>query len=340
MRDASILLRLVHEAMHKMQIDVDSIYRQCGITIDHIKDNKARLKHKANTRFWKVAESVTQDELIGLHVAEHIPLYRGQVLEYLFLSSQTFGDGLSRALNYQRLLSDVAQSTLEVTGDEARLVFDTALGDEVDHHFIECILFGVIRFFKSITDEQFEPIQIELIFDAPNIMGEYLRVFECSVKFNQSKNAIVFKSSVLGFQSHHAEPELIGLHEEVAEAHVAKIEKQDLIYKVRQVLSESLDKKEVNLEIVAASLNITPRSLRAQLSSLGTNFNHVLAEYRTLLAKRLLERTREPIEEICYLLGFSEISAFYRAFKRWTGVTPAEYRKQKSKREEEASTET
>jgi AraC-like DNA-binding protein len=53
----------------------------------------------------------------------------------------------------------------------------------------------------------------------------------------------------------------------------------------------------------------------------------VLSEYRAFLAKRLLERTQEPVEEICYLLGFSEVSAFYRAFKRWTGMTPVEYRK-------------
>lgn len=328
MRDASILLRLVHEAMVALNVDVERIYQECGITSNHIQDKKARLKHKANTRFWQVAEEVTGDQSIGLHVAEHIPLYRGQVLEYLFLSSQTFGDGLTRALNYQRLLSDVAQTYLSVEGDRASLVFDTALGDQVDHHFIECIMFGVIRFFRSITDDAFQPIEIQLIFDEPANKAEYERVFSSPVLFKKTKNAITFPSDILNFQSQHAEPELIDLHEEVAEAHVAKIEKQDLIYQIRQILSEHLDKKEVNLELVAEALQLSPRNLRAQLAALGTNFNQVLSEYRTLLAKRLLERTREPIDEICYLLGFSEISAFYRAFKRWTGMTPIEYRKQ------------
>lgn len=327
MRDASILLRLVHEAMQVMNLDVAEIYQQCGITLEHIQDKKARLKHRANTRFWQVAEAVTGDHSIGLHVAEHIPLYRGQVLEYLFLSSQSFEDGLNRALNYQRLLSDVAQSYLNIDEMNASLVFDTALGDEVDHHFIECIMFGVIRFFKSITQDQFSPVCIQLIFDEPENKHEYERVFACEVEFNQTKNAIVFPKSILSYQSQHAEPELIDLHQEVAEAHVAKIKKQDLVYEIRQVLSKQLDKKDVSLERVANVLNMTPRALRSQLSALGTSFNQVLAEYRAFLAKRLLERTQEPIEEICYLLGFSEISAFYRAFKRWTNMTPAEYRK-------------
>ncbi len=333
MRDASILLRLVHEAMQTMQVDVAQIYQKCGITLEHIQDRKARLKHRGNIRFWQVAESVTGDQSIGLHVAEHIPLYKGQVLEYLFLSSQTFGDGLKRALNYQRLLSDVAQSYLLNDGQTASLVFDTALGDEVDHHFIECIMFGVIRFFKSITQEQFTPISIDLIIDEPVNKAEYSRVFDCDVKFNQTKNAINFPDAILGVQSQHAEPELIDLHEELAGAQVAKIAKQDLVYQIRQVLSEHLDKKEVSLELVAQSLGITPRSLRTQLSALDTNFNQVLSEYRSFLAKRLLERTQEPVEEICYLLGFSEVSAFYRAFKRWTGMTPVEYRKQITEQE-------
>ena len=188
-------------------------------------------------------------------------------------------------------------------------------------------MFGVIRFFKSCTQNSFSPLSIQLIFDEPNNKHEYERVFASPVEFNQAKNAIVFSESILSFQSQHAEPELIDLHQEVAEAHVAKIEKQDLVYQIRQVLSEHLDKKEVNLELVAQSLGMSPRSLRTQLSALNTNFNQVLSEYRTFLAKRLLERTQESVEEICYLLGFSEISAFYRAFKRWTGMTPIEYRK-------------
>lgn len=330
MRDASILLRLVHEAMQKMHIDVAAIYQECGITLDHIQDRNARLKHKGNTRFWQVAEKVTNDQYIGLHVAEHIPLYRGQVLEYLFLSSQTFGEGLKRALNFQKLLSDVSQSTLVVEGDEARLSLDTTLGEHVDHHFIECSMFGVIRFFKSITDEHFQVRRVELIFDEPFNKAEYERVFGCGVNFRQLKNSIVFNASVLNFQSQHAEPELINLHQKVAEAHLAKIEKQDLIYRIRQVLSERLDKQEVSLELVAEALSMSPRTLRTQLSALNTNFNQVLREHRTLLAKRLLERTEQSVGEICYLLGFSEVSAFYRAFKRWTGMTPIEFRKQVS----------
>ena len=82
---------------------------------------------------------------------------------------------------------------------------------------------------------------------------------------------------------------------------------------------------------MAAKLDIKPRTLRTRLAEANTNFNQLLADYRCNLAKRLLANTAESIDEIVYLTGFSEPSTFYRAFKRWTQVTPIEYRNQKKR---------
>ena len=102
-----------------------------------------------------------------------------------------------------------------------------------------------------------------------------------------------------------------------------------LCYKNKPVIGEILETGQVNLEQVASKLGIKPRTLRTRLAEANTNFNQLLADYRCNLAKRLLANTNETIDEIVYLTGFSEPSTFYRAFKRWTGVTPIEYRNQK-----------
>ena len=77
------------------------------------------------------------------------------------------------------------------------------------------------------------------------------------------------------------------------------------------------------------SVRTSARRLRTELEEAGTSFNHVLADYRSRLARRLLARTDESIEQIVYLTGFAEPSTFYRAFKRWTNETPIEYRRRK-----------
>lgn len=111
---------------------------------------------------------------------------------------------------------------------------------------------------------------------------------------------------------------------------MARLEQQDMVQEVKRVVGELLERQEVSLELVTQKLNMSARQLRSTLTQADTNFNQILADYRCMLAKRLLVRTNESVEEIVYLTGFSEPRTFYRAFKRWTDMTPIEYRKQKS----------
>lgn len=329
MKDSSLLLRLVHESLVRLNVDVQTIYKKMGVRSSHIQDTKSRLKHDATDRFWAIAEEVTGNPNIGLLVAQNLPPYKGQVLEYLFLSSPTFGDGLRRALEYQRILSDVAQSYLNVDGDDAQLVMNTKVGSKLNRHFVQCLSYGIIEFFESVTNRQFKTTRLDFAFSDSGDPVEYQKTFNAEIRFNQEENIIHFNASALECPSIHAEPELLMLHEKVAGEHVARLEQQDLVQDVRKIIGELLETQEVSLDMVAQHLGMTARNLRTALAAAETNFNQILSDYRSLLAKRLLVRTNESVEEIVYLTGFSEPSTFYRAFKRWTGQTPVEYRKEK-----------
>jgi len=112
-----------------------------------------------------------------------------------------------------------------------------------------------------------------------------------------------------------------------ADQHLALLRQQDFIRHVRGHIAALLESGDVTLERVADRLEITPRNLRHQLNTANTSFQRLLNDLRRSLARRLLSRTDEEISEIVYLTGFSEPSTFYRAFKRWEGITPIEYRK-------------
>lgn len=101
---------------------------------------------------------------------------------------------------------------------------------------------------------------------------------------------------------------------------------QPLIEKVRRAISGLLPGGAPKLEAVAAELAMSKRTLQRQLSSADTNFAQLVDETRHLLAKELLAQRQRPVGEISFLLGFSEPSAFHRAFKRWTGTTPTRFR--------------
>ena len=327
--DSGVLVRLAFQAMQSMDVDAEEVLKRIGLKQEQLNQKDLRTPHSAQNLFWSVIEEVTDDSDIGLHLGEHLPVFKGQVIEYLFLSSETFGEGLKRALNYQRLLSDAVNAVL----DEDELgcfVGNINFGDSL-RHLTECIVLAVLKFFHYVTEGAFQPLEIHFQHTAGANLAEYERLFPCPVKFEQSGNRIYLSRESLSIPSYHAEPELLRLHEQLANEHVAKLEKQDFIAKVNRLIGELLESGNANLETVAERLAIKPRSLRTKLSEVDTNFNQLLADYRCNLAKKLLARTDESIDEIVYLTGFSEPSTFYRAFKRWVGQTPVEYRKAKQK---------
>ena len=327
LRDSGIMIQLAHHAMLKMGINADEVWQRLGVTPEVLQDRNLRTPHDAQIIFWSVMEDVSGDPDIGIHLGENMPVYKGQVLQYLFLSSPTFGEGLKRALSYQRLLSDASQASIEIDSHQASVKVESA-SDKVTglRHLNECMVLGLVRFFEYVTDEQFRPAAIEFTHPAPENCSEHRRIFDCDVRFGCSENRIRFDDSLLDLPSLHAEPELLQLHEKLASEHVAKLERQDVVSRVYKVFGEVLETGQVNLDDVAGRLDMKPRTLRTRLTEAGTNFNQLLADYRCNLAKRLLSGTDESIDEIVYLTGFSEPSTFYRAFKRWTNQTPVEYR--------------
>jgi AraC-like DNA-binding protein len=314
--------------MQNAGVDADAVLAKVGLDKSILSLPELRTPHDAQEWFWQAMEEVSGDPHIGLHLGSHMPIFKGQVLEYLFLSSPTFGEGLKRALDYQRLLSDAANAEMVDHGE--RIFLKQMLWSKKLAHLNECASVGVIKFFSFVTDGAFMPIEVHFSHPRHADQREYERVFGCPVKFEMPDVGIFFDRKLMDLPSAHHEPELLQLHERLASEQMARLEKQDLVFQVSRLVAELLESGHANLEEVAARLGIKPRQLRTRLADAGTNFNQLVAEYRCKLAKRLLAGTDENIDEIVYLTGFSEPSTFYRAFKRWVGMTPIEYRKLKS----------
>lgn len=331
--DASVVLRFGYQAIRRAGLPTEEILTKAGVALNQV-DTNARTPLSAQYAFWTAAQEVSKDPDIGLHLGEHLPLYRGQVIEHLFISSETFGEGLKRALAYQRLISDAFDAKLVVEDGRCYLTNGEQVGADnlVNRHFSECAISGVLRFFEFITEGQFHPIFIDFNFSEGASEDEYFRVYGCPVSLGQKETRLYFDPAILDFQLWQAEPELLQLHEQLAIEKLQELARYDLVGEVRRAIGSTLESGETTLETVAAQLNITPRRLRTQLSEANTSFQQILSDYRCRLAKKLLANTNESVERIVYLTGFSEPSTFYRAFKRWTNETPVEYRKRKQHR--------
>lgn len=321
--DDVALMRPVIDALRASGTDPDRVLVRVGLPPGGLP--AGRFPHSAQALFWKAAADECAQEHIGLYLARNLPAFHGLLLEYLFLSSETFGDGLRHALRYVRLLSDTLNAKLEVEGERATLVLGMMVG--VPRHFPEMLAGAVIRLFAALTEGNFRPYAVQLMHREGAPAEHYVDVYGCPAQLGAERYALLFDAAVLNQASRHAAPELLRMHESLARRQLAEVERLDLVRKVRELIGELLVESGATLEQVAGRLNMPPRRLRERLAMAGVRFNDLVTDYRCRLAKELLLKTDERIEVIVERTGFSEPSTFYRAFKRWVGETPVEFRK-------------
>ena len=333
MRDSGQLLQIVHEAKVKAGLDVEAIYSRLGYNAEALPLREMRTPHQLQAFFWETVEAVTHDPEVGLHLCPHAPVFRGQVMEYLMFSSPTFGDGLQRTFKYRRLVSDALSMRLEQDDEGVRVaVRGTSMEAPQLRHTEILTAYQIIRFAQSVTESKTQPLRVELCCSRRGPLQEFEDIFGCPVSFEYQQSRIWFDPGILSYRSPRWNPDLLQLHEEHAEKSLNSLKREDLIERIRAVFAQRLELERCDLEEVSRELNIAPRRLRFELSRSGTSFSQLLADFRYSLARRLLARTEEPVDNIVYLTGFSEPSTFYRAFKRWSGMTPVQYRDSKRKR--------
>lgn len=327
MRDSGQFLLVVHEAMVKASIDVDAIYTRLGYDAEKLPLKELRTPHQQQALFWQVVEGVTGDPDVGLHLCPHLPVFRGEVIEYLMFSSPTFGEGILRALKYVRLVSDALSVRLINDEQGARIaVIGSTLDAPQLRHTEICVVYELIRFAQSVTELHYAPLRVKLRCSRRSPQEEYESVFGCPVEFGGEESEIWFAPALLEFRSPRWDPDLLKLHEEFAQKRLSDLHRRDLVEQIRKVLSQRLELEACDLEDVAREVGLAPRRLRFELARAGTSFSQIVTDFRYALARKLLARTEEPIDNIVYLTGFSEPSTFYRAFKRWCGMTPVQYR--------------
>lgn len=210
-------------------------------------------------------------------------------------------------------------------GERAVLVLGLIPG--TPRHFPEMLAGAVIRLFDALTEGDFTPYEVQFMHANGAPAERYQQVYGCPAQLGGERYALVFNAAVLDKTSRHAAPELLRMHESLARRQLAEVERLDLVRKVRELIGELLVDSGATLEQVAARLNMPARRLRERLAMAGVRFNDLVTDYRCRLAKDLLLNTDERIEVIVERTGFSEPSTFYRAFKRWVGETPVEFRK-------------
>jgi AraC-like DNA-binding protein len=298
-------------------------------------DPDARITLATETALWDEAARRTGDPAFGLHAAGGLRPGVFDVLDYVFRTAPTLRAALDRVARYNRLLHDVAAFTLVDAGGGVTRVEHTLIepGLVQSRHAAEFTLASIVTIGGQMAGRPLRPRAVEFRHAAaPPAQVEHERLFGVAPRFGCAVNALAFEAAELARPLPGADPVLSRVVVRHAEALLAArpAAPESAGHRVRRFLAAALadGEAQATLAAAAAKLHMSERSLQRRLTDEGTTFDGLLEELRRGLALRYLSDQRVAIAQIAYLLGYSEPSAFHRAFKRWTGKTPTEARQQ------------
>lgn len=317
-------VRPVLEGLKALGADVSALLREAAME-PLPADLDARVPHASMMALWDAA--ARRDDAVGLHVAEAAPLSAFDVHAYAVLSSPTLGDAYRRASRYQRLVHDATELTLD-EGDPAVLRHALPGGRPVARQAAEFLLAVYVRLGRVAAGWDWSPVEVRFAHAAPGNAAEVGRFFASPVRFDAGENAILLSRALLDTPSARADPALLAILDRYA-AHLLAKRPEDASTsgRVRAHLREALADGDSSSVGAARALGTSVRTLGRRLAAEGTSFGDVLDRLRRERALALLADDRNGVAEVAFLLGFAELSSFYRAFRRWTGSAPAAYRK-------------
>lgn len=304
----------------------ETLLADAGISRQTLDEPNARLPVGTAARIWESALAMTGDDQVGLHLALAAPLESFDMHAYAMLSSPTLRDAYQRVCRYQHLVNEGTELTF-ADGPEGILRHGLPDGRSVHRQPAEFLAAAWLRLGRLVTDSAWVPIAVCFAHDTPADTAEHARVFGVPPQFTSGRTAMHVPRPVLDLPNPRADPTLATLLDRYAET---LLERQpDFVTesaRVRAWLVEAHASGTPSAERAARALAMSVRTLHRHLEQEGTSFRHLLDQFRHEKAVAMLRTRRHSIAEVAFLLGYSELSAFYRAFRRWTGRSPADLR--------------
>jgi len=271
---------------------------------------------------------LTGDEDLGLKAAREIAQGDYGVIEFMVNSATSMRAAVELLGRYLPLVNDALRFSLDVEGERAsiRLESSIALPRAAADFQSAAFYVATLQRSKHIIDPDYEAW---FKHPEPENLEEYQRTFAPGrLRFSAPFDGFVFSAKMLDLPLTAADPDLHAVLRKYADVLLAELPKtESLTDRVREFLIQQLQNGEPNVARAARALHMSRRTLARRLEREGTSFKLLLDDTRRRLALRYVVEREIGITEIAFLLGFSHTGAFFRAFKRWTGSSPGEYRR-------------
>jgi len=323
--------RALVTACERLGLDTDALLAAAGIPRAVVEDPDGRLEGPRAGALWARAYELSGDPVLSLHAAEACPIGAYKVIDFMGANAATVGEAFRFSSRYFPLVNTAVRLPIDESGDPVTFdVEDESGPGGVTRPYAEYCLAAFVLHVRGTTGVPFPVRRVTFVHAAPADTSEHERVFGCPVAFGAAHNRLELDRAVWETPTTGAQPGVLQVLAEHAELLLRNLPRgPGLVERTRRAIGERLRGGDPSLEAVARELGTSGRTLQRRLGELGYSFNALADEVRSATAKLYLEQPDIAVSEIAYLLGFADPSTFVRAFRRWTGETPARYRAQR-----------
>lgn len=308
---------------------IEAFFASTDLTPEMLADAEARVSPAQFCVAWAETIRLSGDPALALSIAKETPIGAFGVVEYVCRAAPTVREALRQWVRYLGILDDAVEvGLIELDGRPGYAALRVLMESEAPTPASHELCFAVLaRQGQAMLPGRFRVSEVCFDHRVPvDQVAPYRAFFECEVRFGAPYTEMIFEHGVLDAKLPSGDEKLLAILVPVASAQRERAAPPALLTdQVRRALRSALSSDDAQLDTVARRLGMTGRSLQRRLKDEGTVFQALRDELRRELADHYLGQ-RLSFAEISFLLGFSEPSAFFRAFKRWTGLTPLERR--------------
>jgi len=321
----------VAEALEARGLDSRALFAEAGIDIKTTRDPRSRIQADEMTLVYSLIDKITGDASFGLDIARHVHPTTFHALGYSLFASRTMESFCNRLVRFFRLVTTNAVTEFTQTRGEYQLLLNPTVGRD-SYIPQDAWLATIVKFARDVYRADYTPVRVSLRRPDPaGAASRFKDYFGAPVEFGCGVNALIFDARDIHAQLPAANAELARQNDEVVMSLLAQLDRNDILARVRAKFVELLPSGDCSKNEVAKRLNMSERTLQHKLNDRHTSYRELLNEMRQEFAVQYLSQGVHSVSEVAYLLGFSEISSFSRAFRAWIGESPSEYRERRLK---------
>ncbi|MET0389861.1 MAG: AraC family transcriptional regulator [Polyangiales bacterium] len=313
--------------------DPEPVCREFGVSLSALDAPDARVPYALVEQIGMRVVEIVRDPNLGLHIGQALEKRAGRFDAgmLLMLASPTFGACLDRLEQFQRFWGDGQRAHMRATPHGLCVRYTLHAGSsEYRRHADECAMAELVTGARMLTEQPLTPRCVRFQHLAPANIREHIALFRCPIEFAASHTEIEIDQRWLDAPMPHANETYRGIFQAQVERALARLPGVGTTGDVRAAAEAALASGQCSLVATARALGISTRTLQRRLHADGTSFEALVDALRRELAAKYLDE-QLPIQQIAWLLGYADPSAFHRAWKRWTGTTPEQARSTRSR---------